>query len=515
MFFENMFGGGFPGGFSHPGGGESDEEVDNNEFYELLGVDKDADQKKIKTAFRKMAMKHHPDRGGDEEHFKKIELAKDTLMDPEKRRRYDRYGKKGLEGNGPGGGADIFDMFRRGGPGRRQNQGPPKPKPIKMTIDITLESVFKGSALNRSWKIRTASKRVTCSDCNGRGTERVLIRQGAMMLQTQRQCPHCNGRGYSLPDEREVERNSTVHIPHGIKSGGRITLAGEGHSLPDYAKGDVVFTVRIAKHPLFHREGADLGMKQNITLAEALCGYEFTVKHLSGKTLVVKSSPGEIVSPGALKVLTGYGLPQRGQSFVKGNLYIQFSISFPVPQSLDETKIEALRKTLNDVDYPEFKRETELGIGSRVKVNLAANAAERIYNQRRPMVAYGMIFQDKNEERDAWPIELDPLEEGGETKQVVVPAGWVSPHSEPPSRKSSSSRSRKKKKKRKKSNSQKQNEGEMEEEKEEDDEEEVTLDDVPDNKRPKPTPASGGSAAQDEEEEAAAHDGGGVQCQQM
>merc|ERR1712087_728536 len=160
--------------------------------------------------------------------------------------------------------------------------------------------------------------------------------------------------GFQLPDEREVEKTGTVHIPHGIKNGGKIVLYGEGHSLPEYQKGDVTFVVRLKKHNIYHRKGADLGCEHTLTLCEALCGYEFRLKHVSGKVL----------QPGDLKVLKDFGLPQKGNHFVHGHLYIQFKIIFPVPSSLSSDKMGVIKSALNEVAYPDVVEDDELGQGS-------------------------------------------------------------------------------------------------------------------------------------------------------
>merc|ERR1711920_183321 len=296
---------------------------------------------------------------------------------------------------------------------------------ITQSLEITLEDVYKGSAIKRTWKIKTATRRYNCTRCRGQGTVRHLVRQGPMMLQTQRECDACRGRGFQLPDEKMVEKKGTVHIPHGIKNGGKIVLHGEVHSLPEFQKGDVTFIVRLRKHNLYERKGADLGCEHTLTLCQALCGYEFRLKHVSGKTLICKSQPGEIVQPGDLKVLKDFGLPQKGNHFIHGHLYIKFKIIFPVPSSLSNEKKRILESALNEVDYPDVVEEEELGIGSRVKVNLTAAAAMKLYRHRRKMTAYGTIAQEMDEEAEAWPIELDPVDSYGEPRVVVVPAAWV------------------------------------------------------------------------------------------
>jgi len=521
MFFENLFGGaggGFHSGFHGHGGGSDEEEVDTEGLYKVLDVDKNASEREIKKAFKKAALKHHPDRGGDAEKFKEVEKAKQILTDPQKRKLYDKYGEKGVERGGPEAGGDIFDLFT-GGRGRRE-QGPPKPKTITQTIDITLEDVYKGSAIKRKWKIKYATRKYNCGRCDGQGSVRQLVRQGPMMLQTQRQCDACGGRGFQLPDEKQIEKTGTVHIPHGIKNGGKIVLHGEGHSLPEYQKGDVTFVVRLKKHKIYQRKGADLGCQHTLTLCQALCGYEFRLKHVSGKTLIVKSQPGEIVQPADLKVLSDFGLPQKGNHFVHGHLYIQFKVIFPVASSLSSNQMSVLESTLKKVDYPDVVEKVELGQGSRVRVHLNANAAQKIYGLGREMTAYGIIADEVRDEGEAWPVELDPINDHGESRLVVVPAEWVEADEEgsrPHTEKKKKNR-KSKKNKRWKGNTMAMDE-DIQEEGEEDhddddyeDEEEVFLESVV-GEQPKPTPAQGGSIHDDDADER--QRGGGVQCQQM
>jgi len=504
--------GDFQSGFH--GHGSEDEDVDTEGLYKVLGVNKNATEREIKKAFKKAALKHHPDRGGDAEKFKEVEKAKQILTDPQKRKLYDRYGEKGVEQGGAPGGGDLFDLFTGGR--SRQDQGPPKPKTITQTVEITLEDVYKGSAIKRKWKIKSAKKKYVCRSCGGQGSVRQVVRQGPMMLQTQRKCDTCGGRGFQLPDEKEVTKTGTVHIPHGIKNGGKIVLHGEGHSLPDYQKGDVTFVVRLKKHKIYHRKGADLGCQHTVTLCEALCGYEFRLKHVSGKMLIVKSKPGEIVQPGDLKVLSEYGLPQKGNHFVRGHLYIQFKVVFPLASSLNSSKKSILKSTLKDVAYPEVAEEVELGQGSRVIVHLNASAAQKIYGNAQEMTAFGIIADDMRDEGEAWPVELDPIGGYGESRLVVVPAEWVKPDDEGNRSHSNSKKKNQKKKKKSREGSMAIDEDTQEHSVEEEDgdyedEEEVFLETVV-GPPPKPTPAQGGSIHDDDADE---REKGGVQCQQM
>lgn len=178
--FEEM-GGGMPGGMG--GMGRPKKDVDTTAYYERLGVGKEATMGELKKAYHKLAMKHHPDRGGDKEKFQEIQTAYEVLSDKEKRDIYDKYGEEGLqEGGGrggPGGFSDIFEMFGGGG-GRRQPQGKQKKDPVVHPLKVTLEEIYTG----KSTKISVNRERI-CAKCNGLGGK-----EGAV-----KKCPACNGRG--------------------------------------------------------------------------------------------------------------------------------------------------------------------------------------------------------------------------------------------------------------------------------------------------------------------------------
>jgi len=189
MFFGGGGGGGFPfggmgGGFEEMGGRRGPpREVDNSKFYDLLGVDKKATMDEIKKAFRKLALKNHPDRGGDKEKFQELQGAYEVLSDKEKRDVYDQYGEEGLkEGGGRGGGGmdDILgQMFGMGGRGQR-DAGPKKMKPMQHPLKVTLEEIYNG----KKTKIAVNRERI-CQPCGGKGGK-----EGAVQ-----KCGPCRGRG--------------------------------------------------------------------------------------------------------------------------------------------------------------------------------------------------------------------------------------------------------------------------------------------------------------------------------
>ncbi|ETN98310.1 hypothetical protein RFI_39201 [Reticulomyxa filosa] len=167
------------------------------------------------------------------------------------------------------------------------------------------------------------------------------------MFQQRRECPKCEGQGHEL-DSTMVKVQ--VHIPVGAKNGELVTVRGEGHRYPDLAPGDVTFQLKTLKHEVFTRQGADLGMSTTLTLREALCGYELKIRHVSGHVLVVTPPKGapEIVQPGSLKRVLGYGMPQRYSPHIKGHLYIVMDIKLPLMRILSDEQIKQLQNILPD-----------------------------------------------------------------------------------------------------------------------------------------------------------------------
>jgi DnaJ family protein A protein 2 len=332
--------------------------VDTTKLYETLGIEKSADAKEIKKAYRKLAVKHHPDKGGDEQKFKEISAAYEVLSDEEKRTKYDKYGLEGLESEGGGGGGahdDIFNMFfggGRGGGGRRA--APRKGESINHPIKVSLEDLYNGKivklAINRQVIIGEATM---CDSCDGQGAV-MELRQIAlgMVQQVQRKCPNCTD-GYRCKTKKE-RRVLEVRVEKGMKNGQKITFRGMADEKPNMEPGDINFIVQEKEHDLFKRKGADLLITKTLSLNEALCGFEWSVTHLDHREIVIKSRPGEIIKPETIggkpfvKAVSNEGMPSKGNPFVKGNLYVLFRVEFPSDGDLDESTISTLKKTLPD-----------------------------------------------------------------------------------------------------------------------------------------------------------------------
>lgn len=356
--------------------GRAPKKSDNTRYYEILGVPKTASADDLKKAYKKAAIKNHPDKGGDPEKFKELAHAYEVLSDPEKREIYDQYGEDALkEGmGGGGGGMDPFDIFSSffggssfggGGSsrGRRQRRGEDVVHPLK----VSLEDLYLGTT-----KKLSLSRNVLCSKCNGKGSKsgasmkcsgcqgtgmKVTIRQlgPGMIQQMQHPCNECKGTGETISDkdrcpqckgEKVVQEKKVleVHVEKGMQNGQKITFPGEADEAPDTVTGDIVFVLQQKEHPKFKRKSEDLFVEHSLSLTDALCGYQFILSHLDGRQLLIKSQPGEVVKPNSYKAVNDEGMPMYQRPFMRGKLYIHFNVDFPDSLGIDQ--VEALEKIL-------------------------------------------------------------------------------------------------------------------------------------------------------------------------
>ncbi len=345
------------------------------DFYETLGVGRDADEGTLKSAFRKLAMKYHPDKNpGDKEaevKFKEIGEAYETLKDPQKRAAYDRFGHAAFENGGPGGFGgggfsgggfadifeDIFGEMMGGGRQRRSANGRERGADLRYNMEITLEECWSGKTAQI--RVPTAvqceecsgsgakpgSSPVTCAMCSGSG--RVRAAQGFFSIE--RTCPQCHGRGQTISDpctkcsghgRVTEERSLSVNIPAGIEDGTRIRLAGEGEAgLRGGPPGDLYIFISAKPHEFFQRDGADLYCKVPLSMTTAALGGSFEVATLDGTQTRVKVPEG--TQNGRQFRLKGKGMPVLRQPNM-GDLYIQVAVE--TPQKLSRRQRELLEE---------------------------------------------------------------------------------------------------------------------------------------------------------------------------
>eukprot|EP00929_Paragymnodinium_shiwhaense_P001657 TRINITY_DN101897_c0_g1_i1.p1 TRINITY_DN101897_c0_g1~~TRINITY_DN101897_c0_g1_i1.p1 ORF type:complete len:507 (+),score=124.76 TRINITY_DN101897_c0_g1_i1:46-1521(+) len=353
-FAAGNFGGGFHyGGF--PGAGAGPPRGNSSKYYDLLGISREASETEIKSAYKKQAMKHHPDKGGDETKFKEISKAYEVLSDAQKKQLYDMYGEEGLDGMGQGAagpqaGMDPFDLFSQmfGFDARRQQRGRPVTPDSVYELQVTLEEMYAGTKREIVF-----NRDALCNDCNGKGGTEVnqceacggngyqvrMQQLGMMVQQIRTECSVCNGKGHVISKgcmcptckgacTVKEKKPFLIDVEAGGADGQEFRFRNQADERPDHDTGDVVIRIRQQDHKVFARARDSLYMTKKISLAEALCGFQFSTKFLDGEDLVIRSKAGQITKPGDMIVVEGKGMPRpHGQK--PGDLFVHLDVEFP------------------------------------------------------------------------------------------------------------------------------------------------------------------------------------------
>ena len=311
------------------------------DYYEILGVSPDADEKEIKQAFRKLSKQYHPDknRGDDsaQQHYLDVTKANDVLSDPAKRQIYDIYGEAGL--------SDPNVLNRGKGPSYR------------FELEVTLEDVYNGITKDTTIRRNELCKKckgtgakdkktVPCKACGGRGIRLQDIGSFGFRMQMQVQCERCGGKGFlaaercpSCSGQKVIAAHKTfnVQVEPGMDNGSEILFQGESEQNPDWFPGDIVFLLKLQPHSRFTRNQHDLNTNMRLTLKEALLGYKKQIQHLDGHFVQVEYTG--VTQPQSVRTIRGEGMPHHDVPSQKGDLYITFVVDFPKTLTRDQQSL--------------------------------------------------------------------------------------------------------------------------------------------------------------------------------
>ncbi|MCG8358116.1 MAG: molecular chaperone DnaJ [Kiloniellales bacterium] len=365
------------------------------DYYETLGVDRGANADELKKAYRKLAMKFHPDRNPDdpaaEQRFKEINEAYGILKDDDSRAAYDRFGHAAFDGAGGGRGAgefnfnfaggfaDIFDEMFGEFMGARRGRTSQRGGDLRYNLEITLEEAFGGKTAQirvptsvscdacQGSGAEKGSAPVTCPSCQGRG--RIRAQQGFFTIE--RGCPTCNGAGRIIEKPCKAcggsgrvhkEKTLQVNVPEGVDDGTRIRLGGEGEAgLNGAPPGDLYIFLSIAPHRIFHRDGADIHCQVPIPMTTAALGGTIEVPSIDGSRARVTIQPG--TQSGQQFRLKAKGMSVL-RSKARGDMYIRAQVEVPV--NLSKKQQELLRAFEEESDARKHSPESH-GFFARVK----------------------------------------------------------------------------------------------------------------------------------------------------
>jgi DnaJ family protein A protein 2 len=391
----------------------------NQDFYQVLGLSKNASAEDIRKAYRKMAIKYHPDKNPgnkeSEEKFKEVSAAYEILSNPEKKELYDKYGLDGLKEQTMSNTAaeDLFDslfnggffggfedMFFNFGERRQRRRSVRKTEDIKLNLPVSLEEIYNGATKKVNFRRKDICKECKgkgvkkenaiskCTSCNGRGTKVFRKQLGpGFIQQIQSVCSECDGSG-NLIDKKDLckickgsaivdaEIELEVKVPRGARDGTPIQFENESHHLPDCVSGDVYVILReIESTGPWSRKGGNLTYTHNISLLEALTGFQLNLKHLDGRNLFIQSPKDQVLKPGDVKVIPGEGMYQMGDES-KGDLHLKLFIEFP------EKLTEEQKKGLRSIFSNEIQSENHQG-NENLDSNISFNNNSKGINQKK------------------------------------------------------------------------------------------------------------------------------------
>lgn len=377
-------------------------------YYDFLEVPKTATKEEINKAYKKQALKWHPDRNPNnkekaEEMFKKIGEAHEVLTNEEKRSIYDRFGEEGLK-NGAGtnpfenAGFNPFDLFNNmfGGGMQMPRQQNDENRPVVVNMKCTLKDTYigakKSETLERSIFCNGCDatgykdkKNHTCSTCNGKGIQLIIHQIGpGMVQQSTRTCTACKGTGGDMNHPRCEKCHGSkrlkelvkldMDIKKGIRKGNQMMIRGNGNQIGMNQYTDIVVVFDVENDPIYSRKGNDLYRKVDISLRKALLGFEMVLDHIDGKQIVIKSN--EIIQPFSTKMISRLGFTDVQNGSV-GDYYLQFNVVFP--ERLGSKQLKALDIVFNKDEKDDSNHNISIDYQYKLE-NTPGNNGQRFYN---------------------------------------------------------------------------------------------------------------------------------------
>lgn len=367
--------------------------MSKRDFYEILGISRNADAAEIKKAYRKLAIKYHPDKNPDnpdaEAKFKEAAEAYEILSDPQKKQKYDQFGHAGMGQGGFGGGAggmdmdDIFSQFGDifgggfgggGGFGRSQGRRTVKGSNLRVKLKLSLEDIVNG--VEKKIKVNKLVQAegveyTTCTTCKGSGQVTRIVSSFLGQMQTSQACPACSGAGQTIgkrpagADQNGMVRKEVVipiEIPAGVEEGMQLTLRGKGNDAPgNGVPGDLLIVIEEEEHQFLKREGLNLHYDLYLNFADAALGASAEVP-VVGSAAKIKIAPG--TQSGKTLRLKGKGIPEIN-GYGKGDILIHINVWTPQTLTKEEkTILEKMQKSENFAPNPDKK---DKGFFDRVK----------------------------------------------------------------------------------------------------------------------------------------------------